>query len=990
MKHKALKPLSFMFAIWMFIVTVPFAAYADQTNLQENELEVAVPNVSDETELNQSEVDMIDASSISDREIMVLTNNNDEIYPLEQIIHRDCYIKELGTCDYFTVSYYYTHGVNITSQAYKSEMGNSSVQIPVSFLTNYTVDNNNKNVYNVYEDSIIVTVDKWIDDNIVETVSKKIWVLSTPYGIFVSDIDLILTKRAYLTYLSSKSLIDQSVSDDLDRIFHCGTISYSDNTVYNALECSVKSTYGRISITSNDARDNSRLVDATLATNDETVIHENYADVSYSISLSSSGNMISVYGYVTWYDSKGNAFPAQYVSVDIVDDDVAFDDVLTTVTTSSTGYFFKTIENNASLENGYDIYLKVYPGNENTRVYDCGNFFTAAANEAEFIFAPYYFTTAVTTDITESVIGLYGYAYEDSIIAKSFSIGNALYYAREYEKYVNGGQTLNSNPVKAHYPLILEGINMSSFTLPIFDCGTMFLTQNKHDSWPVIFHEYAHAIEDKLEIFVGYQHIFSKHFFMHEGNMNLTDFYEGNKQKALDIAWNEGWATYYSTCVQYKYDLSAFPGTSKTTFAGFNVTSGKWFGEDNELAIATALNRTVLYRELLTDQELWAMVKENQPKGFHDVNEMIESVLSEKFLEQSLQIAQINKYCKILEEQNFAASNLSISFSAYSPTFSWREPVASTENINDIPFCYKYELVIVSKDFSYIFSKPQLLTTSYTPTTEEWKTISIYCADGFYWTINTSESKTPCVGSYSSEIETSNAKFDYLSHNYLDLYTEERIYIEQFQQYDYYLSFSSSGNHIIQTLGSINTVFELYSEEGVLLVSSTESDNAGYSNNAFISYNFDSSKNYILRVKLAVNMLMGNTKITIVSSQGYNGYNSIPGPFGCNTQSVILLDKKVVLLRYQFETANIVEFELSSVTSSDTYLYVIDPASSNLVVEYNGTNTAEENLQDDDSGVAYQAQINKLVTPGKEYLIIISKYDPSGTGNCTITTNIIN
>ena len=78
---------------------------------------------------------------------------------------------------------------------------------------------------------------------------------------------------------------------------------------------------------------------------------------------------------------------------------------------------------------------------------------------------------------------------------------------------------------------------------------------------------------------------------------------------------------------------------------------------------------------------------------------------------------------------------------------------------------------------------------------------------------------------------------------------------------------------------------------------------------------------------------------------------------------------------------------MSSADNNDTYLYVIDPTSTELITRYTGSNPGSANLYDDDSAGNSQAQLTKTVQANKEYLVILTFYDPSVTsGAVTIRT----
>lgn len=86
---------------------------------------------------------------------------------------------------------------------------------------------------------------------------------------------------------------------------------------------------------------------------------------------------------------------------------------------------------------------------------------------------------------------------------------------------------------------------------------------------------------------------------------------------------------------------------------------------------------------------------------------------------------------------------------------------------------------------------------------------------------------------------------------------------------------------------------------------------------------------------------------------------------------------RVALFRFKFDTAGEVTFIMSS--DYDTYLYVIDPRSTETIVNSTGSNGEAACLYNDDSGGNRQAKVVKTVEANVEYLVFISFYNPSTT-----------
>ena len=207
-------------------------------------------------------------------------------------------------------------------------------------------------------------------------------------------------------------------------------------------------------------------------------------------------------------------------------------------------------------------------------------------------------------------------------------------------------------------------------------------------------------------------------------------------------------------------------------------------------------------------------------------------------------------------------------------------------------------------------------------------------------------------------------------------YLEETATITQAGGYiDYILHFRSSCNRVIQTFGTKDTYLELYASDGTLLLGKEDTDDDGYQQNGLLSYEFDESEIYILRVKFYFSSTTGDIRVGIVPTYHHDNYESAYGPYGINTWGWSLSINRVALFRYKFSESGDVTFTM--LASGDTYLYVIDPASTDPIVRYTGSNSGAKSLYDDDSAGNFQAEITKNVTANKEYLVLISFFNPS-------------
>ncbi len=196
---------------------------------------------------------------------------------------------------------------------------------------------------------------------------------------------------------------------------------------------------------------------------------------------------------------------------------------------------------------------------------------------------------------------------------------------------------------------------------------------------------------------------------------------------------------------------------------------------------------------------------------------------------------------------------------------------------------------------------------------------------------------------------------------------------------DFYVTFGTSGNKVLQTFGTKDTKLELYSASGALLASD---DDDGYSSNALLSYNFTAGVQYKIRVKFYSTQQSGTTKLAIVPAPSVNSYEDI---YDLNDYTMGLTwnfsQNNVRLLTYTYSTTRDLTMHVDS--EVDTYLYIIDPRSTDVIrsasIDSPDSTKGYNNLYNDDIDGANDrnSQITKTFEAGVPYLVMVSAYNPS-------------
>ena len=197
-------------------------------------------------------------------------------------------------------------------------------------------------------------------------------------------------------------------------------------------------------------------------------------------------------------------------------------------------------------------------------------------------------------------------------------------------------------------------------------------------------------------------------------------------------------------------------------------------------------------------------------------------------------------------------------------------------------------------------------------------------------------------------------------------YTERVVDISSGDFKEHYVTFKNSGNKLIQSFGTNDTVIEIYNDEYSLLATD---DDSGYLANSLINFSATANTPYIIRIYYYYPSMSGETKLSI-SPIAYDDYRySDYDDFVRYTNSGVThmyrnVPNTVEVITFWPEAQGEYEFATgyNGDTRVDTCLYLIDPAST------------EPSYFNDDSGGDSQAFLS-IEMLRKPYYIVIATYN---------------
>ncbi len=592
---------------------------------------------------------------------------------------------------------------------------NNHVELDITFSDD-DASTMNRSTPDISINYIAITADSELEDTIPCTLTM--YVLNSPYGVFVSYVDEEQVREYYYQWMYENSIIEEAEYDAfLDTRGLTTTID--EQTYKDAL-----SNLGK-----------ARSVQAT--------------EVYLIYTITASGNMLTVSGEMNWTDIYGAAHPLKNVLVEIVDEDVAVDDVVATTTTNASGKFSATFANQtgAAENGGCDIFVRAYAKSSNVTV------------ETTLLGKTYALETPVTQDVTASVGTIYQ-LLPPCDTANAFQIHQAANVGAQYVRDLSGTAPANCD---FNYPY-------SDSKSSKYNGFGVEVTSSAYYSWDVILHEYGHFIQD---IYNMGDNPGGTHYI----NSNMIDFYSTDEDhsyklsKAKDhgcrIAWAEGWATYFGVAAQVHQDVASmgvpyagdasYDDVYKNIHYDSEASSG--CGEGNELAVTCVLwdlmdsssttgAKSEAYDNVsLGHATVWNYTVDSSAKTFSDFMEYVYSQVSSSNYRNIGSILGKQKITPdTLKTNGSTSTNYSISSDA-PPTFGWTATIGSTQ-CADRYMVQIYDLSMNLITSSLVSTSVQSLTIS----KGDWEKIKANYSNGFYWCIQVTPSSEPATGPYYSQI----------------------------------------------------------------------------------------------------------------------------------------------------------------------------------------------------------------------------------------------
>lgn len=277
-----------------------------------------------------------------------------------------------------------------------------------------------------------------------------------------------------------------------------------------------------------------------------------------------------IYGTLQWEDNKKEKHFLQYCLVEIYDIDPIGETWLGSTYTDQYGYYEFNFENqDGVLENGgYDISVRVLAEGKAVTTYD--------ESGVEYVKEIKYFEDILTGTVFECS-KVFEMESDSSYFGKALQITQAVIFASKYYSVMENVNLEQINDVAIVYPNIdAEGKSCyySGYYETIYICdvdneGKRELPTS-YASWDAIMHEYGHHVEHEEDMnhSPSFSHwldeMMGDHYMAHfkgdsECSYNCAYNKNGIANEAyceylgLAIAWNEGWATYFSIVSQEYY-----------------------------------------------------------------------------------------------------------------------------------------------------------------------------------------------------------------------------------------------------------------------------------------------------------------------------------------------------------------------------------------------------------------------------------------------------
>lgn len=592
-----------------------------------------------------------------------------------------------------------------------------------------------------------------------------------------------------------------------------------------------------------------------------------------SISLMSSNPDTYVQGTFSWFDDDGNSHPLQFNRIELWDKEPIGETMLAVTYTDVNGFYrfgFNNADDFTDFENGgYDIFVRLIPMCENTRVYkgngssyqeDLG-YYENIPTGTEYEISKTYYMVKDTEKKPEDFWVKYDFEF-----AQALQISQAAIFAAKYVKEMSG-RNIASASIRYPHNESLTGCfyNRNDSTIYLINSNDN-KNLKSYAAWDTIMHEYGHHVQQEFEICnnPGGTHLFENRMGDHYKNhftsgvfhvyceCSWRDFSENEcKLQGNRIAWGEGWPTYFSIVAQQYFSANLINiktvGDSKyTDYKGTNysLTNSFRLGDDCELTVQSILYEMYDNSHDDVDQDalglghrvMWNMTTGSKAKTFQEFDLYFRANYNDK--------SRLKYYGRILGYYNLAPSLVTASpISTVSPTFSWSwNPSTPSIFFNDT----SYELNFYDSNYNWIGKTERTASTSLSPGEDLWTRV-INSGYMFHVSVTRYENNSP-TSCYEGEWRSYSKPYA-TQMSLSDKYTKE---LASGECYWFVFSAPQNATYIFETTGSMDTYGELFSQ----MVSGrtndcliTSDDDSGEGNNFKITYLMNKGDVVYLRVR---------------------------------------------------------------------------------------------------------------------------------------------
>lgn len=694
--------------------------------------------------------------------------------------------------------------------------------------------------------------------------------------------------------------------------------------------------------------------------------------VTTSNTLSSTSNTIAIGGELYWAPSSDAVLPLRHIKVSLFEyyNNVYREVSFTYADNNGCFNFTISLDDLVFYNTGGDLLLRFYPFTDTIRL----------ANSDI-----HYYTFQLPDYATEGNDYYFGYLIDH---AEELSAYRLLYIAQGMQIGVNFAESMGVD----------FGTDLLSveYTYGSSQSGTWYglarIGEDHYKNMDVLIHEFGHFVQQS-QGFYG-SNLFD--IIINWPTHSLTeDQAENNfsKEYASELVWSESWASVFSLIAQYTYrdEYAGIPDFADSNFQRApyeNPNIGPNSGEFQELAVMAFLwdlydnaNITGVNEGhdniSLSAQTWWRFTAQ---EGLYTLSDFMNAI-EETYPTYLDEIGAIMATYQISPGQLSITNSESVS-SSVAPIVRFRRngSINNPNTIFQVTIYDAYNNCLATCEQLYDIDVGYAEYIEFQIPLDTWKQVLKYYTGTFEikiavkaWHSSLGYMTGPYVSNFISlNFNTSNSTEVILYGT--TRYYEKSIKLDKGQYHDFNITFKTGGQKIIQTFGKKDTKIYLYSADGVLLASN---DDSGYSTNAFIVYDVEPNTQYKIRVQFYSSNIYGTTKLAIFAAkklqadvtQSLTRYED----FFCfkntsnHTMNGYIEKNYCVAFTFQPQVTGTYTFNINS--QCDTYLYVIDPRSSDTLVIHIG--------YDDDSGEGLNPMLTRTLEAGVPYLVIFSAYNPS-------------